>query len=633
MCGRATACRPAPPAGVRGTEMAGANQFRAKCETCHGKIPNAPTLAMLRKMAPERIYQSLTAGAMREQARLANLTDSDMRDIAAWMGGRKLELGDIDDAAKMPNRCSSSPPLTPGDLTSRPAWNGWSNDLFNARFQPGKSAALSPAAVARLQLKWAFALPSASSVYGQPTIVGGRVFVSGDSGYVYSLDAATGCVYWSFQAQSGVPSAVNIQVRPGHPNQLVAYFGDIRGNAYAVDTSNGELVWKTTVDEHPLARIRGGVKFYNGRLYVPVASLEEVESGSFNYHCCSFRGAVVALNAENGKEIWKTYTIPEVPTERKSPDGKSFIGPSGAGVWGPTMVDPKRKAVYVSTGNGFSEPETGRSDAVIALDMDTGKVLWVQQDESGDIWHGGCPSGPPPPGVGLPPKSASRNPATAGRGGRGGRGPARPTPALPADYYCPSNTENPDWDFAAGVMLANLPNGKSLVIAGQKSGVVWAHDPDRKGAVVWTSDISRGEIDFGGAMDDENAYFAMRGGGIAAIRLSDGVERWSNWITPQESMRSHSGISAAVTVVPGVLFTAGLDGMLRAFSTFDGRQLWAYDTTQEVKTVNGIVASGGSIGSAGATVAGGMVMVTSGYTGFQQGQPGNLLLAFGPPVR
>jgi polyvinyl alcohol dehydrogenase (cytochrome) len=204
---------------------------------------------------------------------------------------------------------------------------------------------------------------------------------------------------------------------------------------------------------------------------------------------------------------------------------------------------------------------------------------------------------------------------------------------LPADYYCPSNTENPDWDFAAGVMLANLPNGKSLVIAGQKSGVVWAHDPDKKGAVVWTSDISRGEIDFGGAMDDENAYFAMRGGGIAAIRLSDGVERWSNWITPQESMRSHSGISAAVTVVPGVLFTAGLDGMLRAFSTFDGRQLWAYDTTQEVKTVNGIVASGGSIGSAGATVAGGMVMVTSGYTGFQQGQPGNLLLAFGPPVR
>ncbi len=585
---------------------------------------------MLRKMAPERIYQALTTGAMREQAREAKLTEQDMRDIAAWMGGRKLGVGESDDASKMPNRCSSNTPLTSNDLTSLPAWNGWSNDLFNARFQSGKSAALSPAAVARLQLKWAFALPSAASVYAQPTIVGGRVFVSGDSGYVYSLDAATGCVYWSFEAQSGVPSAVVIEPRPGHPNQIVAYFGDIRGNTYAVDTSNGELVWKTTVDEHPLARIRGGIKFYNGRLYVPVTSLEEVESGSFNYHCCSFRGMVVALNAENGKEIWKTYTIPEVPTERKAADGKSFTGPSGAGIWGPSMVDPKRKAIYVSTGNGFSEPETGRSDAVIALDMDTGKVLWVQQDEPEDIWHGGCPAGPAPAGLGLPPRSAGRNPANANRAGRG---PARTPPPLPADYYCPSGAQNPDWDFSAGVMLANLPNGKSLLIVGQKSGVVWAHDPDKKGALVWKSDISRGEIDFGGAMDDENAYFAMRGGGIAAIRLSDGLERWSTWVTPQESMRTHSGISAAVTVIPGVLFTAGLDGMLRAFSTFDGRALWSYDTTQEVKTVNGLTASGGSIGSAGATVAGGMVMITSGYTGFQQGQPGNLLLAFGPPAR
>jgi len=622
------------PALVRGTEMAGANAFRAHCEVCHGTMASAPSIAMLRKMSPERIYQALTTGAMRNQAQEAKLTDADMRDIAAWMGGRKLEAPQ-DDAQKMPNGCPGNAPLTARDLTALPAWNGWSNDLFNARFQPGKSAGLSPAGVVRLQLKWAFALPSAASVYGQPTIAGGRVFVSGDSGYVYSLDAATGCVYWSFQAQSGVASAVEIEQRPGHPNQLVAYFGDIRGNVYAVDTNNGELVWKTPVDPHPLSRIRGGVKFYNGRLYVPVTSLEEVESGSYNYKCCTFRGMVVALNAENGKELWKTYTIPDAPSERKTADGKSYFGPSGAGVWGSTMVDPKRKAIYVSTGNGFSEPETGRSDAVMALDMDTGKVLWAEQDEPGDIWHGGCPAGPPAAGLGLPPRSAPRyaDPNRAANG-RGGRGPApAQRPALPADYYCPPSDTNPDWDFSAGVMLANLPNGKSLLIVGQKSGMVWAHDPDRKGALVWKSDISRGEIDFGGAMDEENAYFAMRGGAVVAMRLSDGLERWATYVPPQESMRGHAGISAAVTVIPGVVFAAGLDGVLHAFSTFDGRQLWAYDTTQQVKTVNGLVASGGSIGSAGATVAGGMVMVTSGYTGFQQGQPGNLLLAFGPPVR
>ena len=624
----------AQPVAVRGTEMAGATQFRAHCETCHGKIARAPSLGMLRRMAPERIYQALTTGAMRTEAQEAKLTDPELRDIAAWMGGRKLE-GESDDAMKMPNRCSSNPPLTAKDLTL-PSWNGWSNDLYNARFQPGKSAALSPAAVARLQLKWAFALPSAASVYGQPTIVGGRVYVSGDSGYVYSLDVVSGCVNWSFQAQSGVANGMTIEPRPGRPNQIVAYFGDIRGNTYAVDTSNGELVWKTLVDEHPLSRIRGGMKFYNGRLYVPVTSLEEVESGSPNYVCCTFRGMVVALNAENGKEIWKTYTIPDAPTPRKTADGKNYIGPSGAGVWGPTMVDPKRKAIYVSTGNGFSEPETGRSDAVMALDMDTGKVLWVQQDEPGDIWHGGCTAGGAPPG--LPPKSAGCNPnanrAGAGRGA--GRGAAQPRPAsppMPDSYYCPPTALNPDWDFSAGVMLANLPNGKSLLIVGQKSGMVWAHDPDNKGALVYKSDISRGEIDFGGAMDDENAYFAMRGGTLVAMRLSDGLEKWATYIAPQESMRTHTGISSAVTAIPGVVFTAGLDGMLRAFSTLDGRQLWGYDTTQEVKTVNGLTASGGSIGSAGPTVAGGMVMVTSGYTGFQQGQPGNLLLAFGPPVR
>ena len=182
-------------------------------------------------------------------------------------------------------------------------------------------------------------------------------------------------------------------------------------------------------------------------------------------------------------------------------------------------------------------------------------------------------------------------------------------------------------------MMATLPNGKDLLIVGQKSGMVWAHDPDKKGALVYKSDISRGEIVFGGAMDSENAYFGMRGGALVAMRLSDGLEKWANYVAPQESMRMHRGITAAVTAIPGVVFAAGLDGMLRAFSTLDGRELWSYDTTKQVKTVTGLMTGGGSIGSAGPTIAGGMLMVTSGYTGFQQGQPGNLLLAFGPPPR
>jgi polyvinyl alcohol dehydrogenase (cytochrome) len=123
----------------------------------------------------------------------------------------------------------------------------------------------------------------------------------------------------------------------------------------------------------------------------------------------------------------------------------------------------------------------------------------------------------------------------------------------------------------------------------------------------------------------------MRGGALTAVRLRDGVEQWTTYIDAQPSMESHRGVSAAVSVIPGAVFAPGLDGTLRAFSTFDGRPLWQYETTQKVTTVNGVQGKGGSIGSAGATIVDGMVYVTSGYIGFLNGQPGNLLLAFGAP--
>jgi polyvinyl alcohol dehydrogenase (cytochrome) len=526
----------------------------------------------------------------------------------------------------MANACTDHSSVRNPD--SVPSWNGWSPDaLNNTRYQSAKAASLSPAAVSRLQLKWAFGLPAASSAYGQPTVVDGRVFVGSDSGYLYSINAKTGCVYWSFQAQSGLRSTPMIgPAKPGS-SQMAAFFGDVRGNVYAVDASNGELLWQVPIDPHPLSRITAGVKLLDGRVYVSVASLEEPESWSHNYMCCTFRGMVAVLDAATGKQIWKTYTITDIPTERKSAAGKDFTGPAGAGVWGPVTLDPKRRAVYFSTGNAFSAPDVGRSDAVMAVDMDTGAILWVQQAQHGDVWHSSqCGAGPPP--AGQPPRSAGRRPNPAADSE-----PPRPPErfVVPDYYYCPDEKQNPDWDFSAGVMLVDLPDGKSLVVAGQKSGVAWAYDPDKKGELVWKSDISRGQILFGAATDGEYGYFAMRGGALAAVRLKDGLEKWGEWIDPQPSMKDHGGISAAVSLIPGVVFTAGLDGMLRAFSTFDGRPLWEYDTAQKMKTVNGIEASGGSIGSGGPVIVNGMVYVTSGYVGFQGGQAGNLLLAFGPP--
>src|ERR1700677_610792 len=292
--------------------------FTEYCGTCHGNpsVARAPAVATLRQMTPESIYAALTIGVMRQQA--ASLSDDVKLALTAYLAGRLPGVASLADAKLMKNQCSSNPPI---DLSSSASWNGWGVDMANSRYQPSDGAGISASQVPQLKLKWAFGFPAATVVYGQPTLAGGRIFVGVDTGYVYSLDAATGCVYWSFAAQSGVRSAVSIgaMAAPSQTGAQVtgaqsaaksaAYFGDIRGNVYAVDANTGELIWKVSADPHPIARISGAPKLYNGRLYVPVASMEEGTAGSPSYQCCTFRGSVVALDAASGKHVWKTFTI------------------------------------------------------------------------------------------------------------------------------------------------------------------------------------------------------------------------------------------------------------------------------------------------------------------------------------
>jgi polyvinyl alcohol dehydrogenase (cytochrome) len=613
-----------PPAGaqpLRISEGNGSRQFGEHCRTCHGnpQMERAPDPSALKRMSPESIYAAIATGAMKEQAK--DLADADKRAIAEYLAGRRLGASENGDASAMANRCAAAVPVR--DLSSLPSWNGWGVDIANTRFQPGKAAGLSAGQVSRLRLKWAFGVPGATSMYQQPTIVDGKVFFSSDTGYVYSLDAESGCVHWSFQAQSGVRSAITIGPVASGRATYAAYFGDVHGNVYSVDAANGELLWKVSADAHPLARITAAPKLYEGRLYVPVASLEEVESGPPNYACCTFRGLVLALDANTGRQFWKTYTIQEEPKlQKKTPSSKEFRGPSGAGVWNSPAIDTKRRALYFGTGNGFSLPAVTTTDAILALDMDTGKILWTAQDTPNDVWHGGC----------LASRSDRPSPVQE---------PARPNtannPTAPKDD-CPDEA-HPDFDYSASPILAGMPDGRSLLITGQKSGIVYARDPDRKGAVVWQNEIARkmmgggGEIVFGGAADSQNAYFPLHSGGMVALRLSDGLEQWFAPMEPPADdpvMARHKGETGASTVIPGVVFSAGLDGMVRALSANDGRPLWEYNTFREFETVNGVKARGGSMGAPGPTLAGGMVFVPSGYIGFQNGVPGNVLLAFAP---
>ncbi len=516
----------------------------------------------------------------------------------------------------MPNACQSNEPIA--DL-SAPGWNGWGVDLHNTRRQSARQAGLSPGQVSRLELKWAFGFPGATALYST-AVIDGRLYASSNAGYVYSLDAATGCLHWSFRAQSGVRTGFTVgRIGPPDAEKTAVLFGDIHGTAYAVDANNGELLWKTLTDPHPLSRITGSPVLYDGRLYVPVTSLEEPESGQADYVCCNFRGFVTALDAATGHQIWKTYTIAEEPKViGQNSRGKDMMAPAGAGVWVTPIVDAKRRRLYFGTGNAFAGlPKT--SDAVMALNMDTGEVLWTMQANPADVWHNGCPQT-------VPGRELS-----AGRRRSGGNAPPYPP------ENCPEET-GPDWDFAASSSLATTADGQDIIIAPQKEGLVWALDPDT-GAVLWKQDVAReiaggrGETVFGGAVDREKAYFGLVSSGVVALDLKTGEEVWYKPLEAPKGRENLRGVVAAVTLIPGVLFTGARDGMLRAVSSRNGQLLWEFDTKREFETVNGVPGTGGSVGSGGLTVADGMVFVGSGYPGFQGGDPGNVLLGFAPGVR
>jgi polyvinyl alcohol dehydrogenase (cytochrome) len=571
-----------------GTEF-GFQIFQQQCVRCHGNPDvKAPSPAALRQLSPEKITEALTTGLMQIQGR--SLSATQKRRVAEALSARPLGTLESGDARQMPNHCLANPALT---ASTGPAWNGWGADLTNTRFQPAKAAGLTAEQVPRLRLKWAFGFPGGVSAYGQPTVGWGRVFVGSDNGYVYSLDAKSGCVFWSFQTKAAVRNAVSFGPVTGRGStRYAAYFGDMRANMYAVDAASGALLWTNRVEEHFAARITAAAALYQGRLYVPVSSFEEFSASAPDYQCCTSRGSVVALDANNGKQIWKTYTIPEEPKPvRKNSKGTQLYAPSGASVWNTPTIDLQRRALYFGTGDSETEPAVPTSDSVMALDMDTGKMKWHYQAQASDTWLGGCDR--------------------------------------------PNKTENcpevlgPDWDIGNSPILKTLSSKKRVLIAGTKNGDVFALDPDKNGALLWKISVAQPNtpdsgIVWGGASDERNAYYGLTSGGMVAVQLATGERVW---FAPLKEPGSKTGNGAATSAIPGVVFGGGTDGKLHALSAADGKPLWEFDTAKEFTTVNKVRANGGSIVAPGPIVAGGMLFVGSGYSVIDQ-QPGNVLLAF-----
>jgi polyvinyl alcohol dehydrogenase (cytochrome) len=581
--------------------------FTGACSSCHDAGKHAaPDRYTIGRLSPERVLAIMTTDAHAQHTR--ELSEFQKRVVAVYVAGRPLGSVPAGDAAQMKNRCVNAPPLTPARGSE---WNGWGADAANTRFQP--EPGLDASSVPRLALKWAFGFPNGNSAYGQPSVVGGRVFVGADTGYVYSLDSASGCVHWSFQAMAGVRTAVPIGAGTER-DRFLAYFGDVKGNVYALNAETGAQVWQDRADTHPLARVVGTPTLVDGRLYVAVSSLEESGAGNPVYPCCTFRGSLVAYDALTGKRIWTAYTVADAAKPlKKTSIGTQLHGPAGAAVWSAPTVDRERRVVYVATGNGYTHPAVDTSNALIAFDLESGQRLWAKQVLPFDAYVRDCPGAFRP---NVPPASRSET--------------------------CPE-TLGPDMDFGNAPILRRLSDGRTLIIVGQKDGTGWAFDADGKGAIVWKPQLgvgtikgytvnAEGQYQWGGGMvwgsaaDAERAYFPVTGPGgalgMAAVRLDTGDLAWR--------ARPGAGGGAPVSVIPGVVFFAAGNGMVYAYATDTGQSLWQFNTAQSFTTVNGVAAKGGNINGAGPVIAERMLFVTSGYTDLGNGVRGNVLLAFDP---
>lgn len=537
-------------------------------------------------MPQESILRALNTGNMRDQG--DQLNDAEKIAIATYLGKTPPP-----NKERVTGFCS---PPTPW-VEKNPGWNGWSAGIVNHRFQDAATAGLDKKDVPRLKLKWAFGYTGSSAINSQPTAYAGRVFAGTEDGTVYSLNAKTGCVEWMFKAPVTVRSAVVID-----PAARLAFFGDTTGTMYAVTAETGKLVWSRRVDAHVGAKITAAPLLVEDRLYLGVSSDEEGRATNPHYACCTFRGSVLALDAKTGKEIWKTYTIPEVARRvRTNPLGIPVWGPSGAAVWSTPTADLKRHVIYAATGNSYADPPDPNSDAVMAFDMATGRRVWSRQLMPNDRWNCAC--------------------------------------LIKDVQNCPSQP-GPDYDFGSPAMLTPRGDGRDLLVIGQKSGVIHALDPDRQGEIVWQTRIGKGGplggIEWGGAADDRLAYFPVSdwqdsqpeaGGGLFALSIATGEKKWYSPPAKPACLKLPGCSQAQFTppsVIPGVVFVGSQDGHLRAHDATDGSVLWDFDTVRDFETVDGVKGNGGSIGAPGPTIADGMVFVDAGYGGLH----GNVLLAF-----
>ena len=574
----------------------GKKVFTTNCQTCHGNAayPKAPSPEALSAMEPRVILNALDNGKMRQQA--SKLTEEQREAVAQYITNKMLKTIVMPDTAYTHFSLKNN-----GD--DKYDYSGWGGNLEGTGFRTTQQAGITAQNVSTLKLKWSFAFPDESDVRSKPALVGDWLIVGSQSGEVYALNRKTGKIGWHVTAANGIRSGIVVN-KEG--DDVTAYFADGSTYTYAVDVKTGKILWSVRAAVYPLAMNTGTPVVYGGKIFVPISSIEVAVAADTNYNCCTSSGGVAALDAKTGNFIWYHRVVADTAiTQGKKSNGKPFYGPSGAPVWCSPTVDIKRNRLYIGTGENYTLPTTNTSDAIQALDMSSGKLVWNFQATQHDAWNLACP----------------------------------------VLVNCPGNIGR-DLDFGMAPLLTTGEDGKQRLIVGQKAGVAYALSPD-DGILLWKTRIGKGGalggVHWGMAADEKNVFAANADNvlaldpddttkhaspGIYALDIITGKVVWKAAAPDVAGKESYlAANSSAPAVLPGVVFAGSNDGHIRAYSATNGNVLWDYNTIQKYQTVNGIEGNGGSIDSPAPVMADGMLYVNSGYAQFGE-KAGNVLLAF-----
>lgn len=584
--------------------------YKNACAACHDNPGTtlAPALPALKVMRAEALTFAITEGKMRVQA--AGLSDQEKSDLVGYLG-----QGESNNwvAGMM---CAADKQAL--DFSGEPIVKGFGYDLSNHRNLSAQQAGLKTADFKDLELAWTIAFPGAVTMRAQPVVVGNTLILPvADTAQVYAINTeGDPCVQWVYTNPVPLRTSAAFGYLEDKP---VVVFGDGTATVHLLDAATGEKLWSQAVGVNPLSITTGTPVIHNNRVIVPVSQYEIVVASDTKHQCCTSHGAVRSLDLATGDIQWTYHTMEDAVPQRDRGDGVQLLGPSGAPIWNSPAIDIDREMIYFGTGEATSEPAHINTDAIIAIDLNTGEEKWSFQATADDIFVGSCAFAP---GLNCPKKE---------------------------------DTVARDVDFGASMILATTEKGQDIVLAGQKSGTVWAVDRD-SGEVLWRKDIGEGSplggIHWGIAYDGSQVFapinraFGFRPGpdadqsiepGLYALNANTGELTWS-YKTKKECdaerkqrapiCDTNFGFSAAPTVIDGAIVAGSLDGWLRVFNKDSGELLYQFDTAQAFpNAANGVEAKGGSM-DAGSTVASnGMLFVQSGYGMFGQ-VPGNVLLAF-----